>query len=234
MTTDNKDWIAQVEDILSSRLLQSGGDESQEAISCRLHALTSDADHNCLGCNFARQIAALIATCRNLKSTPENQEDWISVATLLYWMNPIVDACVTTTHLAGLDLEKFRSDFPGLIDIKPWANFFKHPKAFQFTHHATLGFTKPAGTEPSVMINTEFVQKFYKNTKKNRELRDQLKGSDAPFVELPNMTFLAKRFCEDFEGFLTLVESDPIWNELKSDAVFDAYFEALDEASDHV
>ena len=225
MSAPDRDWLDEVLQLIRSKLNEEG-----EPISCRLHELTGPDGHHCLGCNFAENIEGLEAICSALLCNSDLQ-DRDRIKTILSWLNPIVDSCMHIWNVAGCDNEKFHEAFKNFNLVSRWMNFFKHPKAFLFTHHATYGFEK-ADSGVAVTIDCEFVKKFFGGGRRNVDLAKNLENKPDVHVRLPDPVKLVSGFCEDFEDFLTFVESKPIVRLLADRTVIDQFYEIEDAQED--
>jgi len=109
-----------------------------DPVMCEFHEAfgTYDTDnHNCLGCNFA-DITLLIINF--LQTHTFQNKIQYAYSTFIVLANLLVERIDTLFNIIDLN-ETYRAEhFKVLLEIRRWANFLKHPKAFLLTHHPTF------------------------------------------------------------------------------------------------
>lgn len=128
------------------------------------------------------------------------------------------------------------SHFKVFQQIRKWANFIKHPKAFILTHHPDYGFEDCGfdfGKKFQLIINDQFVQQYYKGARNqdeqkriNKELFEKLKNKRDILVSFPDIVKLTNKLCYSIEKFVELIVRNPIYVEiLNDDSTISNYFE---------
>ena len=212
--------------------------ETSEA--CRLYdKLTTDAnEHNCLGCQFM-DLHRLIYD--NFKRLPAGELDReFFCKTYIFWLyfsvERVYEIFDMINHGGRNKLFKtfFEKHFTTTKRVKRWANFLKHPKAFQFTHHPSYRLSSsrlPKDSEMTV-IDSVFVEKYYQGNNLNRELTQKLVGKENVCVVFPDLLELTRGFCSEFKIFVDFIcSNDMVADYLRSESTITSYYTGLDEDS---
>lgn len=103
------------------------------------------------------------------------------------------------------------NNFKTLTKITKWANFFKHPKEFLFTHFATFYFEGDKEIvihDGDVKVDTDFIFNHYDNEKQPRPVI--LENNESVLVEVPNLEKLTTDFCYEMNLFFDFICSNQV------------------------
>ena len=204
--------------------------EDQSPLLCGLHDvfdLENDKHHNCLGCNFAE---ATESVAHHLRYGGElgSYRDGISLIIMqLYLMAERLD---TLFNLIDLDEEYRKENFKILLEVRNWANFIKHPKAFILTHHATYTHRGVSNfgaiaAAANVVIDRKFVDTYYSDDSRNKDLYKKLENKANVLVVFPNPNRLVENFCTAIRECMSLVKDNKVYRDkLQSKATFLDYW----------
>jgi len=194
-------------------------------IVCDLHEIfgTDGSDHNCLGCNLAESINVLgnFLECYSTKAK-EATDVHICYTTYLVLAYLMVERMDTIFNIIELNAHYRKEKFKVLTTIRKWANFVKHPKAFVLTHHASYTFEgSPDCIDlrkgASVVIDRSFVDKYYSNDEKNKELYEKLENKENIVVIFPNAEELNERLCVAFRDLVEMFRENSVYREVIAD-----------------
>lgn len=122
------------------------------------------------------------------------------------------------TFFDVIELNKTYKDqhFKILLEIRRWANFLKHPKAFLLTHHPVFTFynsPKNGGLRDnaSVVIDRAFIDEYYANDKKNKELYEKLENKESVLVVFPDAIRLVRDLCEAMHKCVAVIRDNPVY-----------------------
>lgn len=209
-------------------------DQTVDDLFCILHdgeyLGDHQANHVCLACNLSESLAKierfLSDSSRLDESSSENIEYLFTVYILLLYLS--TEKLHTIFKVIGITWDYVEENWNVLVEIRKWANFFKHPKGFLFTHHLQFVFETSARTDfqkNSFELGYEFVQKFYfrEDERKFRQTLTEIGNKDNITVILPCPERLALEFIEvckqfsqkikDNEHFQTILKSHALSNE---------------------
>lgn len=98
-----------------------------------------------------------------------------------------------------------KENFPTLRKINKWANFFKHPKEFLFSHWPTffLEHQPPVFAKDAVIVNYDFIKNHYYSERKKRP--EILQRNRAVYVEVPDLPDLTLHFCQEMNAFFEFI-----------------------------
>ncbi len=144
LTTFNVQLDASVKEIERRTLKCFSDDASQDydSLMCSVHSTyTTEHVHNCLGCNFddlIRQLHDYLSMVMNQRLQHEEQIPHIySIYFLL--LNGIWERIDNILELLGVPDSYKNSKFHAFIQVRRWANFFKHPGSFTYiVHHPAI------------------------------------------------------------------------------------------------
>jgi hypothetical protein len=157
--------------------------------------------HNCIGCNLEEGCLSILDFLKKYCDS-ENTRTYLTIYTFLFY-SLAERVAVVYKELGIVNGNNFDwVKFPVLRNIKHWANFFKHPKAYMFLHHPSY-FLENDSSKPNFFvkgeINNEFVEKFYSANPDNNELRNQCKNKDGWNVIFPDILQLTKDLCFELD-----------------------------------
>ena len=190
-----------------------------DPIMCQLHDAFGTYDtshHNCLGCNFADSILIIY---NFLQTYPYQNTIQSSYSTFIVLAYLLVERTDTLFNIIELNTTYRVEHFKILIEIRKWANFLKHPKAFLLTHHPTFTFTdspknKVLIESASVKIDRSFVEAYYSDDEKNNTLYKELENKDNVLVIFPNMVTLSIDLCKAMRDCVEVVRDNPVYREV--------------------
>jgi hypothetical protein len=199
-----------------------------EPIMCQIHNVFGTFDtphHNCLGCNFADSTELIVNFLQTYAYQTRIQFAYTTFILLAYLTVERID---TLFRIIKLDDEYKQEHFKALGEIRVWANFLKHPKAFILTHHPTFSFIgspdlKSLTENANVRIDRNFIEQYYKeeDENKNKQLYKKLENKDKVLVIFPNALELAQNLCEAMQNCVSLIRDNKIYRDkLKDRATF--------------
>ncbi len=193
-----------------------------DPIMCQLHEAFGTYDtshHNCLGCNFADSTWLIY----NFLRTYDLQETiQYAYSTLLILAYLLVERIDTFFNIIELNKTYRNQHFKILMEVRRWANFLKHPKAFLLTHHPTFSFySSPKNKElrknANVVIDRAFIDKYYVNDEKNKELYKELENKENILVVFPDAVWLIQRLCEAMHNCVAVICDNPVYRSAVED-----------------
>ena len=187
-----------------------------DPVMCEFHDAFGTYDtghHNCLGCNFADITWLIINFLQTYALQNKIQYAYSTFIVLAYLLVERID-----TLFNIIDLNKtYRAEhFKVLLEIRRWANFLKHPKAFLLTHHPTFSYhSSPRNKElrehASVVIDRAFVDSYYVNDDRDKALYKELENKDNVLVIFPDVVRLAKDLCKAMHDCVAVVRDNPVY-----------------------
>jgi len=180
--------------------------------ACKVYdALVGDCFQrdDCIGENF-NQLLVRIAEEWFENYRPRDNLDYYfcNYTLLLYLLVERVDQIFDVINKDGkskLFRDYHHRNFHTLRRINKWANFFKHPKEFLFTHWPKyfLAAEKPAVTAGDVIIDYEFIHTHYFS--ENCPRPAIIENSNRVYVEVPDLEELTRLFCQDMNTFFDFI-----------------------------
>lgn len=157
--------------------------------------------HNCIGCNIEEGCLNVLYFLKCFSET-ENVRTYLTVYSLLFY-TLAERLAVVYKELGLVNGRDFDwTKFPVLRNIKHWANFFKHPKAYMFLHHPNY-FIENDPDRPNFMIEGEvdstFVDSFYRAGADNDELRRLFGNRKGWTIVFPDLLQLTKDMCQEID-----------------------------------
>lgn len=114
--------------------------------------------------------------------------------------------------------------------IHKWANFIKHPKAFMFCHAPEYAVNN-TNTSFDLIVDCEFVKKYYAGDKRNLELYKKLENNPSVVVSYPSAESLIIGFAEEVAKIEPLISNNQVYRELLHEkSTLEAYFEVEDKS----
>jgi hypothetical protein len=180
--------------------------------ACKVYdALVGDCFQrdDCIGENF-NQLLLRIAEEWFGNYRPGSNLDYYfcNYVLLLYLVVERVDQIFDVINKDGkskLFRDYHQKNFPTQRRINKWANFFKHPKEFLFTHwpRYCLAGEMPSVSAGDVVINYDFIKTHYFSETCPRPAI--LENSNRVYVEVPNLEDLTRHFCEEMDTFFDFI-----------------------------
>jgi hypothetical protein len=201
-------------------------EEYDYPIMCELHDVFSTstgprydgvaADHNCLGCNFADAINLVDNFLSSHSAQTSIQHSHTTTLILFYLLVERMDMLLNLIKLKD-DIRK--EDFKILMEVRKWANFIKHPKAFILAHHPVFTFENAAQNpalkkEAVVCVDFTFVQAYYSNDEKNDKLFNELTNKDEVLVIYPALPRVAQQLCEAMQNIIGLLRDNAVFRRI--------------------
>jgi len=204
--------------------------EDGDPVMCELHDAFGTYDtfhHNCLGCNFADSIWLI----NNFLQTYALQETiQYAYSTFIVLAYLLVERIDTLFNIIELNKTYRAEHFKVLLEIRRWANFLKHPKAFLLTHHPVFSFSsspknKELSENANVVIDHAFVGRYYMNDDRNKALYKELENKESVLVIFPDVVRLAKDLCKAMHDCVAVVRDNPVYRwELEDKTTFYHYW----------
>jgi hypothetical protein len=204
--------------------------EGGDPVMCHLHNVFGTFDtshHNCLGCNFADSTQLILSFLRTYELQDTIQ---YAYSTFIILASLFVERIYTLFRFIHLDNTCGDERFKTLLEIRTWANFVKHPKAFFLTHHPSFSFdgsprNRNLGEHACVVIDHCFVENYYKSEARNKELYERLENKQNVLVIYPDVVRLVRALCECMHNCVTLICDNPKYlTALKDRATFENYW----------
>jgi len=194
-------------------------------------------NHNCIACNLADQTGMIRDFLSSYEHIEEIEYGFLQYVLLLYLLDERLRV-IYSAVFQGED-NKFKIENPIFDEIRIWANFFKHPKAFLFTHHPQYFESETFRaiedkSEFQVIMDFEFVKKYYHKTSKKEQLEELagiLANKRNVVVTIPNLVNFTKNISESINSIIiTLTYSKGIIEKLDAFSAIPYYFD--EEESD--
>jgi len=208
-----------------------------DPLVCKIYNMLTDEeisdDHNCLGCNLAERTWSFSRCIQGYAISIKQIDeicDFDVMGSYFGWLNIIVEGICDTLSIIGISKELHSEYFTSFKTIKRWANFYKHPKAMMLTHHPRYFFDGEKLPIGYIIVNTQFVERFYGGDKRNNELYKCLQNKPNVAVVFPDPVQLVKDLRADIEGFLDILNSKPFKSKLRELSTFENYWAPLEEA----
>lgn len=199
--------------------LDNAFDDDDVPVMCQLHDAFGTQDtnhHNCLGCNFADSIWLIESFLKSYATQDSIQFSYTTFLVLCYLLVERIDSMFDFIQLN----EDYRKEhFKILLAIRRWANFIKHPKAFLLTHHAEYTFQNSPKNgvlrdNASVIIDRTFIDKYYSNNDKNKELYKELENKENVLVIFPDAKHVTEQLCDAIKLSISVVKDNPIYRDV--------------------
>ncbi|WP_235299775.1 hypothetical protein [Portibacter marinus] len=224
-------------DIIYRKLLNGPSADDWEA--CKIFNKLVDAEkdeHNCLGCQFVDIHQTIYKNFKDLVAKDLTEEFYFK--TYLFWLYQNVERIYEIFELVNPKGQNkmikmfFEQNFVENKRIKRWANFIKHPKAFQFSHHPSYFYETDYAKIPtdSIIFDSNKIEKFYQGDKNNKELYNTIAKKTNVVILIPDLETMTNNFCEEFRLFTNWIcKNDMIADFLKMESTIDTYYEDLEE-----
>ena len=191
---------------------------NDESIMCSIHDTfhkKDDKAHNCIGCNFAEYTQLLNAALQNVKVTTPIE----AFSSTILYSYLLVARFEEIFKIIKLHEDYRLIHFQIFLQIRRWANFLKHPKAFMLVHHPEYYFENEITVEPSdkkthIIIDQEFVDKYYSGVNENNKLYSLLSNRMNVVVLLPTLDTLIANFCIGQKKFIDIILKNEVFREL--------------------
>ena len=202
--------------------------KEENPIVCSIHDIFHDPEsdkHNCIGCNLAESIDSINSYFNRIGAYEEIQEGYNDLLIKLYLF---VERAYELFKIMSLPQEYRASEFETFHLIHKWANFIKHPKAFMFCHtpRYAVGISED---NFDLIVDSEFVKKFYSGDKRNLELYKKLENNPSVVVLYPEAKRLIENFAEEVMKIEPLIANNQVYRDiLHKKSTLEAYFEVED------
>jgi hypothetical protein len=183
-------------------ILEANAPNDDSMYFCRLHDLFSENGiHSPIFCNLSDDFVELnsfLLTCSN-QLAPD-----LFFKLYIFLLNNIVEKVIQTQEVIG-----YTDGLNHLKLVRRWANFFKHPKSFFLVHHPEFVSNDYLREESEILIDSDFVMKYYCNQKLDIELIGMLQNKTNVKVQLPNLASLTTDFCQDICLIIAEINKSP-------------------------
>ena len=188
---------------------------------CKMHdafGTLATAHHNCLGCNFANSINMIGGY---LDQKPNDGLIQYSFTTYLLLQYLLVERIDTLFNIIQLNTTYRIDKFKVLLEVRRWANFIKHPKAFLLTHHPEYTFVgglknKELMEQSAIVIDRKFIDKYYSNEEKNAELFKELENKENVLVMYPNLVQVTENMCQAMLDCIAVIRDNSVYRDVLS------------------
>jgi hypothetical protein len=223
--------ILEIKEIFNSKMFECET-KSGETLMCSLNDAFNEFHengHNCLGCNLEDH-AVMIFEFLDSSSHNSSELHFFTIYNFLLYL--LTERILEIKKIIGLP-EGYRQDkFHIFKEIRLWANFAKHPKAFILTHHPTYVFEESKDivslTKEKKQVNIEYLKKYYSGEDKNKynQLVKELRNRDNIVVVLPELRRYTIEFCEACKEFISIIHENKAYREILNDvSTLENYFE---------
>ncbi len=189
------------------------------------HMNENDSSHNCIACNLNETLSYTLDSIRNTPSYAYVEHYYCFVIQSLY----LTAERVLSVSKSAFQIDEIVDSYPTTMQIRKWANFFKHPKSFLFCHHPDYfidGFDNDDLENYDLIIDSTFIEVYYKDGSKNQELKENLENKQNVAVIFPKIDRLFKDFHVELNLFLNDLNDNPeLVEELINRATIEDYFE---------
>ncbi len=203
--------------------------ENGDPIVCNIHDIFHDensSDHNCIGCNLANSILLIDSFFKRSDSYDDIQDIYTDLILKLYLF---VERAYELFKIIELQQDYRLKNFTNFHLIHKWANFIKHPKAFMFSHDPSY-FVGEAEDGFDVIVDNDFVKRFYSGGNRNLELYRKVENNVGVAVVFPQAEILTKLFAKDVLKIAPLISNNAVYRTILNErSTFEAYFEDEDE-----
>lgn len=203
--------------------------KEEDSFFCQIHKNFKDG-HNCVACNLNLTNERILNHLYSYKFFDDIHTTYSIFIMLLYLQ---VETFFEYMNLVKIPQPYLLKNFTTFYKIKRWANFLKHPKSFLLVHHPVWRYEDDEFGEielNELVINTNFVEKFYKGDKTNSELYKTLKKKENLIVLFPNPVKLTDDYLLTQQKFRNLIsENSMIIEILQDEATVKEYFEEEDK-----
>lgn len=211
-------------------------DEKGIPILCKIHDAFGGMNgqhHNCLGCNFADSQILINNYLSKFETYDDIQQSFLLYILTLYLLVERMEIVMDMVQVPDAFRDKH---FKVFQQIRKWANFIKHPKAFILTHHPEYDFENSGiefNKQFNVVVNDQFVTEFYKGESdpikqkaKNKELYNKLHNKKDIHVIFPDIAQLTKKLCYSVNAFGDLIINNQVYKDILNDeTTISDYFE---------
>lgn len=205
-------------------------------ILCQIHDAfggNKGEHHNCLGCNFAESQELILNFLEKSDQYSDIKEAVTIYILTLYLLVERMDTVMDMVQVPTVYKEKH---FKVFQQIRKWANFIKHPKAFILTHHPEYDFEDSGiewEKEFTITMNDQFINEYYKGESdpvkqkaKNKDLYDKLRNQKNIKVVFPDIAKLMKKLCHSINAFKDLILQNQVYIDILNDeSTIANYFE---------
>jgi len=200
----------------------------EDSFFCEIHKNFNDG-HNCVACNLNSTNERIINFLYSFKFFDDIYTTYSIFIMLLYLQ---VECFFEYMSIVKIPEPYLLKNFRALYKIKRWANFLKHPKSFLLVHHPSWRYDDDEQGEINshkVIVNTDFVEKYYKGDKMNSELYANLKRKEDLIVLFPNPYKLIEEYLAAQQRFRKLISENLMVREiLEDEATIKQHFEEED------
>jgi len=206
----------------ANTIFQHDAIKDGDPVMCQFHEAFGTYDtshHNCLGCNFADITWVIINFLQTYALQNKIQYAYSTFIVLAYLLVERID---TLFNIIVLNRAYRAEHFKVLLEIRRWANFLKHPKAFLLTHHPEFSYhSSPKNKElrehASVVIDRAFVDNYYVNDDRDKALFKDLENKDDVLVIFPDVVRLAEELCKAMHDCVAVVRDNPVYRWVMED-----------------
>lgn len=221
---DLKELISNIQKYFTKEMCEPVNADG-DTLMCSINQALAGYDeenHNCLGCHLDTESQLIQNFLSNASYCVDSYDFFRQYALqLLIYSEKILEM----VKIVGLPESYRKEHFFAFYEIKLWANFLKHPKAFILTHHPRYVFE--TDTEiPTIKANAnlkkldfDFIKKYYSGEDKNKyeNLVGELKNNKNVVLILPDLTRITKEFCIASKAIIQLIHDNPIYQKILSD-----------------
>ena len=215
--------IEQIENTFNEKMYEcnlESGDTLMCSINDAFKEFPEDA-HNCLGCNLEEQAEMILVFLKSASHNDYNKIQFFTMYNMLLYL--MTEKILEIKKIIGLPQSYKEREFKVYREIKLWANFLKHPKAFILTHHPRYvfeGFLTPQDHKNiKKLIDFNYIKKHYSREDNNKYkiLVRELKSNPDVVVELPDLNRLTLEFCEACRIFIDVIKDNKAYREILND-----------------
>ncbi|RZK44440.1 MAG: hypothetical protein EOO61_03790 [Hymenobacter sp.] len=179
-------------------------------LMCSIHD-SFPSHHSCIACNLQDNVRLLERFLLQAGNVSDIHFTFTTFLLLLYLIGERIQVYIEMAELP----ESYRLQHFGVIqEIRHWANFIKHPKAFMLVVHPQWEYEESVyesssrATKGRVTIDTAFVKDNYRHEADNKALEKVLARQNDVVVLFPNPISLMSRFVEMQQRFIGLISEN--------------------------
>jgi hypothetical protein len=230
-----KALIKEIEIIFSEKMFECET-QSGDTLMCSINEAFvefHEDGHNCLGCNLQDQ-ATLISDFLGSADVCYSKIHFFTIYNLLLYL--LTERILEIKKIIGLPSGYKEDKFRVLKEVKLWANFLKHPKAFILTHHPKYVFNgEDYERDSKKIIDFEYILKYYsgEDINKYKVLVRELRNNKNVLVELPDLKRLTHDFCEACKEFIDIIKENKAYREILNDMTTLEHFFEFEELNEN-
>lgn len=197
-----------------------------------------ETDHNCLGCTLdscTEDISKFLEVAAKFDTFSEEQ----SFALLSHLLNSLWERMTDVFDILCVPDSYRCRHYQPFIQIRRWANFFKHPKEFGwlvhhpiYCHDGTEASEFYKSSKDHKIVQDEFLKKYYTANRTKGMAKELSEFQTKVVVILPDVPALIRGVSVSLLNFRDVVTQNPVYVEILQDkATIKNYYETEQSAT---